>query len=313
MPFQIVKGDITKMNCDAIVNAANSSLLGGGGVDGAIHAAAGPCLLEECRTLGGCNPGQSKLTKGYKLPCKYVIHTVGPIWNGGGHGEAETLASCYVESLKLAEEKQCKTVAFPLISAGAYRYPKEQALQIAVQEISKFLLQHEMLVYLVIYNKNSFQIDKKRIEDITKYIDAHYVDTPEAYAVDHTGFSSDSERREGIEQLDESFSQMLIRQIREAGMTDSACYKKANLDQKLFSEVQKNIDYQPSKETAVAFAVALELSLEETRKLLIKADYELSHNRKFDIIIEYFICSGNYNIFEINEALFAFDQRQLGE
>ena len=325
MPLSIVRNDITTMKVDAIVNAANESLLGGGGVDGAIHRAAGPDLLKECRTLGGCKTGEAKLTRGYRLPAKFVIHTVGPIWHGGGHGEREKLVSAYRTSLALALEQGCETVAFPLISAGAYGYPKDQALKVAVDTIGDFLLDHDITVYLVIFDRAAYTIGGKLFADIAAYIDDRYVDAhtdgretrrrqmamasmPIAAPVGAVPPSLD----EALGRMDESFSQMLLRKIDERGMTDAQCYKKANIDRKLFSKIRSDVHYRPSKPTAAAFAVALELSLEEARELLGRAGFAFSHASKFDIIVEYFIARQNYNVFEINEALFAFDQSLLG-
>lgn len=331
MPLHIVRSDITTMKVDAIVNAANESLLGGGGVDGAIHRAAGPELLAECRTLGGCQTGRAKLTRAYRLPAKYVIHTVGPVWRGGGHGEQELLASAYRSALELALAHGCGSAAFPLLSSGAYGYPKAQALKTAVDTIGDFLLGHDMTVYLVVYDRAAYDIGGKLFADIAAYIDDRYV-----YA--HTDSRETQRRRmamasmpmeeaecmpapcamappgldEVLSKLDESFSQMLLRKIDERGMTDAQCYKKANIDRKLFSKIRSDVYYKPSKPTAMAFAVALELPLDEARELLSKAGFAFSHASKFDIIVEYFIARENYNIFEINEALFAFDQSLLG-
>ena len=330
MPLQIVRNDITKMQVDAIVNAANETLLGGSGVDGAIHQAAGPELLAECRTLHGCKTGQAKITKGYHLPAKFVIHTVGPVWEGGSYGERELLVSAYRSSLELALEHRCETVAFPLISSGVFGYPKDQALKVAVDTIGDFLLQHDMTVYLVIFDKAAYTIGGKLFSDIAAYIDDRYAEEhtdsdeeqlrrrfrvlasapmPEAEAAPAAAPSS---LNEALEMMDESFSQMLLRKIDEAGLTDAECYKRANVDRRLFSKIRSDIHYKPSKPTAMAFAVALELPLEDAREMLQKAGFAFSHASKFDIIVEYFIAHRNYNIFEINEALFAFDQSLLG-
>lgn len=328
MPLQIVRNDITKMKVDAIVNAANTSLLGGGGVDGAIHRAAGPKLLAECRKLNGCPTGDAKMTKGYRLKAKYIIHTVGPIYRDGHHQEEKLLRSCYQKSLALALEKDCDSIAFPLISAGAYGYPKDQALQIAIEEISHFLLEHDMMVYLVIFDLKAFQISAKLFAHIQSYIDDHYVIShsdavsslrrnrkallDEPPVMEESVYYEALNLEDALKQKDESFSEMLMRKIDEAGMKDSECYKKANVDRKLFSKIRSHKNYKPSKKTVLAFAIALELPLDETNDMLKKAGYALSHSNKFDIIVEYFIIHKHYDIYEINEALFAFDQPLLG-
>ena len=334
MPFELVRNDITQMSVDAIVNAANESLLGGGGVDGAIHRAAGPALLKACRRLNGCFTGEAKITKGYSLPCRYVIHTVGPVWQGGGHGEALLLRSCYQNSLALARRHGCKSVAFPLISSGIYGYPKDQALAVATDAIRDFLLSagegEDLMVYLVVFDKSSFQISSKLYAGIAEFIDDHYALAHSDYrrrqmetCSSHHLFnapapvcSAPAPRMAGLEAflggMDESFAAMVLRKIDEKGMTDPECYKKANLDRKLFSKLRKDSSYRPKKQTALALAIALELSLEETNDLLKKAGYALSHSHKGDLIVEYFIRNRRYDIFEINAALYAFDQGLLG-
>ncbi|MBO4299558.1 MAG: O-acetyl-ADP-ribose deacetylase [Clostridia bacterium] len=364
MPFQIVRNDITKMNVDAIVNAANETLLGGGGVDGAIHRAAGPGLLAECRTLGGCRTGEAKITKGYNLPCRHVIHTVGPVWTGGARQEAALLASCYRNALRLAEENRCESVAFPLISAGAYGYPREEAMKIAASTIREFLAEHDMTVYLVVFDRKSFAISERLYADIQAFIDDSYIGpdyeltesrrmfqnapdaapmaTPRAPASQsaaqekprgklfpwqrrkeadlagsvHEEFAERTVMADSLNdylsQLDEGFRDMLLRKIDEAGMTDAECYKRANVDRKLFNKIKNQPDYRPGKATVLAFAVALRLPLPETRDMLAKAGFSLSHSSKFDLIVEYFLRKGVYDIYEINDALFSFDQKLLG-
>ena len=325
MPLLIVQNDIVKIKTDAIVNAANTSLLGGGGVDGCIHRAAGPELLAECRTLGGCETGSAKITKGYRLPSKYVIHAVGPRWQDGKHGEEEKLASCYRVSVELAREHGCETVAFPLISSGIYGYPKDQAFKVAVDTIRAFLTENDMTVYLVILDRRAYQIGGKLFADIAAYIEdnyeeAHFVSRSMLMKQPETLLWEEAPEKatyaktldDALSRIDESFSEMLLRKIDENGMTDAQCYKKANIDRRLFSKIRSDRQYKPSKTTAIAFAVALELSLDEAREMLMKAGFALSRSNKFDIIIEYFIAHGNYDVFEINEALFAFGQNLLG-
>lgn len=342
MPFEIIRADITTLDVDAIVNAANHSLLGGGGVDGAIHAAAGPALLEECRKLGGCKTGEAKITKGYQLPARHVIHTVGPVWKDGSHGEEGLLRSCYKASLVLAVKTKLESIAFPLISSGVYGYPKDKAIGVAISEISTFLLDHDMMVYLVVFDRKAFVLTEKLFSSISSFIDDHLVLEKSlanqrddyAYELDmheepmeesvsvslnvfkEVAYSHTSNKKRSLndvlDELQETFSEHLLRLIDIKGKTDVETYKKANVDRKLFSKIRGDKHYRPSKSTAIAFSIALELSLDETKDLLQKAGFALSRSSKADLIIEFFIREGNYNIHEINEALFAFDEPLLG-
>ncbi|MBV7509001.1 macro domain-containing protein [Bacillus sp. sid0103] len=333
MPLEIVRHDLTKMKVDAIVNAANTDLKMGGGVCGAIFRAVGAVELQEaCDQIGGCKVGKAVLTEGFNLDAKFIIHTPGPIWQGGGNQEATQLQASYLNSLELAKKHHFESIAFPLISTGIYGYPKEEALQIAISTISSFLLHHDMFVYLVVFDKASFGVSKKLFTSIHQYIDEHYVEElettfqrlrreeryvmaplPEEEILQEDRYEVKNESLVNLlDQLDESFSERLLRFIDEKEMTDVATYKRANIDRRLFSKIRKEGDYAPKKKTAVAFAIALQLSLDETNELLEAAGYTLSQSSKFDVIIEFFIQQANYNIHEINEALFAFDQPLLG-
>ena len=345
MPIQIIRNDITRMHVDAIVNTSNKYLRGGSGVNGAIHKAAGPLMDAACQKLGGCEIGEAKITRGYDLPCRYVIHTVSPVWHGTPV-EKEQLIACYRNALTLAVQHHCASIAFPLIGSGAHGCPKAEALHIATDTINAFLLQHvpdnDLLVYLVMFTKESLQMGSKLFSDIKQYIDdcyveEHYDHRREQMRMQRALEASACEKfkapydapivpcapqcadewhplslEDALSQIDESFAQMLQRLIKERGMKNADCYKKANIDKKLFSKIVNNDHYNPKKQTALALAIALELSLEDTKELLMKAGVALSHSDKFDIIVEFFIMKGNYDIFEINEMLYEFDQVLLG-
>jgi len=345
MPFEIIRNDITKVKADAIVNAANTKLKQGGGVCGAIFAAAdAEALQKECDAIGGCKVGEAVITKGYNLPAKFIIHAVGPVWHGGESGEDALLRSAYRNSLDLAKQRKLKSIAFPLISSGIYGYPKDLALKAATETIEAFLAENEMMITLVVYDSKAFELGEKLYKSVTKYIEENYEERyyPQdrrrrmenlearefesdkdlmAYNLPHPApapaqapFAAETKGFRSLDdiKLDETFSKMLLRLIDEKGKTDTEVYKKANIDRKLFSKIRSNTNYQPRKTTVLAFAVALELSLDETKDLLGKAGFALSHSYVLDIIIEYFIADGTYNIFEINETLFAFEQPLLG-
>ena len=332
MPLTIVRNDITKMKVDAIVNAANSALQMGGGVCGAIFRAAGKEQLQKaCDEIGKCAVSHAVITEAFKLDAKYIIHTVGPIWRGGSHNEAPLLASCYKNSLQLAVKNKCKSIAFPLISSGIYGYPKQEALQIAVSSISSFLMNHEMDVSIVVFDQKAVLLSEKLFHSIQQFIDDHYeeelksLDVRRGNVEEFQYYENESiaEKEEMVvysnlsledvlNQLDETFSERLLRLIDEKGKTDVEVYKKANIDRRLFSKIRNKRDYTPQKKTALAFAIALELNIDQTIDLLATAGYTLSNSSKFDVILKYFIENKNYNIFEINEALFAFEQELLG-
>ena len=338
MPLQIIRQDITKMQVDAIVNTTNGDMVGHSGVDLAVHTAAGTGLDEECKGLAPLGLGHSKITGGYNLPCRYVIHTSGPVWQGGLAGESIILRSCYIESLKLAIQNGCQTVAFPLISSGAYGYPKDQVLKFAIRTITEFLFEHELTVYLCVFDRTSYEFSKKLFSEISEAIDDNYVcehtacreaenahlqsmpiapprcasALPRASQA-HYGSAKNTSLRDFMKSMDKPFAYKLFDLIDDRKMTDVECYKKANVDKKTFSKIKCNPDtYKPSKQTAVAFASALRLNLDETQDLLASAGMTLSRSVVFDKIIRYFIQKEIYDIFEINEALFEFDQVLLG-
>lgn len=344
MPLEIVRNDITKMQVDAIVNTANPRPIVGGGVDRAIHKSAGAELLAARKKVGSICTGDAAITSAYQLPAEYVIHTVGPVWQDGKHGERELLSLCYRNSLSLAAEHGCASIAFPLISAGVFGCPAEIAIATATQAIRDFLVEHEMEVYLVVFDRKSFRISASLFEDVQSYLDEMYVEEllDEEYRDDDRdrrrfsleepvsleeaampdmafgatlGKASAPKSRslaDLLDEIDDTFSEALLRLIDAKGKTDPEVYKRANVDRKHFSKIRNNPAYQPSKSTALAFAVALELNLDETKDFIGRAGHAISHSNKTDIIVEYFIEREEYDIFTINEALFAFGQPSLG-
>lgn len=394
MPFSIVRDDITHVHADAIVNAANEQLWEGGGVCGAIFRAAGSRKLQQaCDKIGHCDTGSAVATPAFALPARYVIHAVGPVWHGGGAGERELLASCYRSSLELAAQLECRSIAFPLISAGIYGYPRREALDVAQEQVRGFLETHEMDVILVLYDPRVMELaDDLRLR-VGRYIDDVYVgahaqeskrrawekgqayyqassaaqeeyatapheeetyaaapaptaplaapDAPAPTAPPPVGApaprqglfpslgthaeKASSEKagskprvslpgslRNLLDHLDAGFSETLLAMIDERGLKDAQVYKKANISRQHFSKIRSNPRYRPTKTTVLALAVALELTLEETCLLLERAGFALSHADRRDIIVEFFIQEGVYDVFQINDTLFAFDQPLLG-
>ncbi len=368
MPFEIIRNNIAEVAVDVIVNTANPHPVIGSGTDAAIHEKAGPRLLEARKMIGAIPVGQCALTPAFDLKAKWVIHTVGPIWQGGMEGEASLLRQCYENALSMATDLGCDSIAFPMISTGNYGFPKKEALNIVMDTISRFLMEHEIHIYLVVWDRESFLLSRSLFFHVKSYIDEHYIDEEHTrqkarfsapsslrrqrdrdiscdYLIEAQRYSPcskallfNSERENSepipspnaatvctkieatpISSLDEllkntdaGFTETLLKLIDQTGKKDSEIYKKANVSKQHFSKIRNNPAYKPTKATAVAFAIALELNLDETDDLIGRAGYALTNSSKFDVIIKYFIAKGNYNMFEINMTLFEFDQTTLG-
>lgn len=325
MPFRIVRGDITKIHADAIVNTANPNPTVGGGTDTAIYEAAGrEKLLAERKKIGKIERGEAVATPAFGLHARYILHTVGPAWVDGSHGEREILRSCYEKTLLLAEKLGCRSVAFPLIATGSYGFPRDEALSIALSEIGKFLLSRDMDVTLAVFDRSSFMLSAETFSDIQEYIDEHYVAERERFeyagrryrrentAAQETSASSITMSLDDLlENRGDTFQQRLFKLIDERGLTDVAVYKAANIDRKVFSKIRCKPDYRPKKGTALSFCVALKLSMEETSDLLSCAGLALSPGSKTDVIVAYFITHKVYDIFKINAALFNYGEPAL--
>lgn len=344
MPFEIIRNDITQMTVDAIVNTANPKPIVGSGTDTMIHKNAGPELLAARQIIGGIDVGCAAITPAFDLQAKYVIHTVGPVWDGGSYGEEALLRNCYDNSLKLALEFNCKSIAFPLISTGNYGFPKDKALQIAISAFSTFLLEHEIQIYLVVFDRTSFKLSEKLFQSVASYIDEHYVDDCEIAAY---GAVLENRRRirrqpdweleermvveecapcyslpmapskamsleDMLKQADAGFTETLLKLIDDSGKKDSEIYKRAGLTKQHFSKIRNNPNYKPTKATAISLALALELDLDTTKDLIGRAGYALTNSSKFDLIIQYHIENRKYNVVEINCVLFNHDQSLLG-
>ena len=331
MPFEIIRNDIILMRSDAIVNTANPQPVIGGSSDARVHAAAGPELLEARKKIGPIPVGDAAITPAFGLGAKYVIHTVGPWWQGGGAGEEQLLENCYRKSLALALRQGCESIAFPLISSGTNGFPKDRALACAIRVISGFLMEHEMQVFLVVFHREAYQLSEKLFRGVKSYIDEHYVEQRLRSEVRNRRMTSMVMRetmampmameacaaapmdlKDLVRQVDAGFSQTLLKLIDQSGKKDSEIYTRANVSRQHFSKIRNNPGYRPTKPTALAFAIALELDLAKTRDLIGRAGYALTNSSIFDVILMYFIEQRNFDLFEINAALFEFDQSLLG-
>ena len=330
MPFKIVRNDITKMFVDAIVNTANEAAMYGEGFDTAVYHAAGEeDLLEARKKIGFMKEGEVAITPGFKLPAKYIIHAVSPCYIDGTFGEEQLLRGCYSKCLQLAYENKCKSIAFPLISTGCFGYPKEEGMRIALDEINAFLMNYEMLVYLVVFDTASTKLGLSLYPNLEAYIDHNYVceKSEEEYstykiklarvetdsAVDYQemddeayeDFLEENEAalQERMKHMSDTFQQYLMYLIGEKGLTPAEVYKKAIITKQLFSKIKLNPNYHPDKGTAMRLCVGAKLNIDETKDLLARAGYALSPCDKRDIIFSFFIENHVYDMIEIDIAL----------
>lgn len=333
MPLEIIRQDITRIACDAIVNPTNTKLSPSGGADAAIHTAAGPGLLAACRSIGSLETGEAVLTPGFSLPARYVIHTAGPIYLDGKQGERRLLVSSYLACLRLAREHEFQSLAIPLISAGSFGFPKDEVLKIALDTISTFLFDHDMMIYLVVFDKEAYRLSEALFPKIQSYIDDHYdelypsprhfrsvmadeeaMPAPDALPAMRPSPKKRSAPGIGLQdaiKLDESFSIKLLRLIDTRGMDEVTCYKKANVSKQTWYKIMNDKHYKPNRKTVISFALALELTLPEAQKLLASVGFTLSESNLFDVIIRYCMENGIYDVLEIDSILFQYDQETL--
>ena len=342
MPFEIVRNDITNMQVDAIVNAASRLPRVNAGVDSAIHKKAGSALLDARKKIGYIEPGSAVITPAFLLDAEYVIHAATPTWIDGLHNEATLLRQAYDACLALAIKNNCDSIAFPLLASGNHGFPKHKALQIAIAAFSEFLMEHEMQIYLVVFSADSLKLSKKLVQNVRCYIDENYVAD---YEQETYGGVNEEHRRnryqmrrmvemqeackaapcasmpcaksalsldEFIKTKDAGFTEALLELIKQKGLKNSVVYKKANISKQHFSKIINDPSAKPSKQTAIALALALELDLECTKDLIGRAGYALTNSSTFDLIIRYFIEQKQFNVIEINIALYEFDQSLLG-
>jgi len=349
MPFEIVRNDITKVKADAIVNSANRHPICGGGTEYQIYEAAGrEDLLKAREQVGPLDVAEVAVTPAFALDAKYIIHTVGPKWNDGKSGEIAALANCYRNALEKAKELGCQSIAFPLISSGVFRFPKDYAVRIATQTIGEFLQINEMLVTLVVFDRKAFEVSEDLYSDIQAFIDDNYVQdkyegvrryarrrwqgrnvpdeecedmalqSPQIpaeeplYCAMKLAEKSSASLDDILAKPGETFCDKLFNLIHEKNLDDVEVYKKANLDRKHFSKIRSNVKYKPTKKTALALAIALHLNMDETKDLLARAELALSPSNRGDLVVSYFIERGMYDIWEINNMLFKFGLPTLG-